>query len=100
MMEKPYLMAHDCPECGAKDAPRAWGGARMLSSQWGHEFSCCSDKCGLAFAVKHRELEKTRKGRKQLADLWEKLAGQDDSRLCGEPYYGYDAEQLLKHRGR
>jgi hypothetical protein len=99
-MDKPYWMAHDCPQCGAKDEPHTWGGARMGCSTWGHYFMCCSDACGEAFAEKHRELEKTRKGRQQLAKLWEKLAGQCDWLLSGEPYYGYDAEQLLKHRGR
>ena len=69
----------------------------MLGS-WGHSFCCCSDACGLAFKEKWQELQKTKKGRKELADLWERLAGESDSRMCGEPYYGYDAEQQLKNR--
>ncbi|WP_186145985.1 hypothetical protein [Burkholderia gladioli] len=98
-MRKPYLMTHDCPHCGEKDEPDAWMGARMSSSEWGHDFCCCSDACGRAFAEKHRELEKTRKGRRQLAKLWQELESQADHRLCGEPYYGYEAEQTLKWRG-
>jgi hypothetical protein len=102
-MPRRYWLAHDCPNCGAKDerysfSSGSWGGARMGSSTWNHSFSCCSEECGQAFAAKHRELEKTKAGRKELAALWEKLAGQSDSRLSGEPYYGYGAEQLLKYR--
>lgn len=33
-------IAPDCPGCGAPDA------ARMSSTRWGHDVSCCSDECG------------------------------------------------------
>lgn len=95
---KSYRMAHSCPNCGQKDEVDQWLGARMSCSSWGHDFVCCSDECGKAFAVKHEKLEKTKKGRKELADLWEKLAEESDSRMCGEPYYGYNAEQMLRNR--
>lgn len=72
----------------------------MMSSAWGYDFSCCSDRCGFAFAEKHKNLDKTKKGRRQLSDLWEKLQDQSDYRLSGEPYYGYSAEQLLRSLGR
>ncbi len=95
-----YWMAHDCPNCGAKDEYDQWGGARMSSTSWGHDFSCCSDECGIAFAAIVREKEQTKKGRKWLAQLWEKLEGQSDARLCGEPYQGYNAECQLRALGR
>ena len=46
------------------------------------------------------EKEQTKKGRKWLAQLWEKLEGQSDARLCGEPYRGYNAECQLRALGR
>lgn len=98
MRMRQYYMAHDCPHCGDKDSPDEWRGARMMSSAWGHDFSCCSESCGQAFAVKYRELVKTRHGRKELAELWTKLAEQSDALLTGEPYPGYKAELQLKHR--
>ena len=100
MHNKRYHMAHDCPNCGCKDELNKWGGARMHSSVWVHSFSCCSDECGIAFGKITTEKEKTAKGRKWLADLWHKFQGQSDARLCGEPYPGYDAEQLLRRLGR
>lgn len=37
-----YEMKHDdCPICGLKE------GATMGSSRWGHNYTCCSDECGL-----------------------------------------------------
>jgi len=54
----------------------------------------------MAFAKRHAELEKTRAGRKELRELWEKLSYQCEWRMSGEPYYGYHAEQMLKSRGR
>lgn len=95
-----YYMAHECPNCGTKDAEGEWGGARMSSTSWKHDFSCCSEKCGLAFARRHEALEKTPAGRKELAILWEKLQSQSDAILCGEPYRGYGAEQTLRALGR
>lgn len=93
-----YYLTHDCPNCGDSDSEWAWKGARMGSSTWGHDFSCCSDKCGKEFALRHAELVRTKKGRKELAKLWQKFQNQAEHRLCGEPYYGYNAEQTLKHR--
>lgn len=31
----------DCPVCGKKE------GAFMGSTSWGHNYSCCSDSCGI-----------------------------------------------------
>lgn len=100
MRNRQYYMAHDCPHCGDKDAQGKWGGARMSSTEWPHRFTCCSDACGVAFGEKYKELEKTKKGRKELADLWHKFQSQSDARLSGEPYPGYDAEMQLKALGR
>ncbi len=50
MDSKRYWLAEDCPNCGQKDAPNAWRGARMGSTAWGHSFSCCSEACGVAYA--------------------------------------------------
>ena len=33
-----------CSHCGKP------GGGTMGSSSWGHDYYCCSDKCGAAFA--------------------------------------------------
>jgi len=98
VINKRYWLAHDCPSCGAKDEVDCWGGARMGSTTWNHDFKCCSDACGKSFAVIHKEKIKTRAGRKFLSDLWEKLSMQQDARMSGEPYEGYQAEQQLKHR--
>lgn len=89
MYRRRYYMAHDCPQCGAKDAPGEWGGARMSSSAWGHDFSCCSDECGKELAKKVIPARETEEGRKWLRQLWEKLQCQSDARLSGEPYPGY-----------
>ena len=48
-MNKLYILADDCPNCGEKDEPHLWKGARMGSTSWGHSFLCCSDKCGYEF---------------------------------------------------
>ena len=40
-----------CPICGV---PRS---ATMCSSTWGHNIPCCSDKCGVAAAIKIQENE-------------------------------------------
>lgn len=89
MRFRQYLLAHDCPQCGAKDAQDAWGGARMTSSTWGHSFACCSDECGLKLAKTVIPDQQTKAGRKRLKKLWEKLGGQAQYRLSGEPYPGY-----------
>lgn len=49
MYGKRYFMAPDCPVCGQKDEEWKWLGARMGSTAWGHNYSCCSDACGIAF---------------------------------------------------
>lgn len=89
MRSRQYYLTHDCPHCGAKDAPDEWGGARMSSSAWGHSFSCCSDECGFALAKTVIPDRETTAGRKRLKALWEKLAGQAEHQLSGEPYPGY-----------
>lgn len=48
-MREPYRLAEDCPQCGQKDAPGAWAGARMSCTSWGHSFECCSHACGVAY---------------------------------------------------
>lgn len=42
----PYIHreARPCPNCGKPDS------ARMGSTAWGHEYSCCSDRCGKRLA--------------------------------------------------
>ena len=100
MKHRPYLMTHDCPHCGKKDEENEWGGARLLSTTWGHDFKCCSEECGKAFAKTHTEKEKTKQGRKELRQLWHKFQSQADYRLCGEPYAGYNAEEQLRSLGR
>ena len=57
---KHYFLADDCPNCGQKDSEWAWKGARMSSTKWKHNYSCCSDKCGYEFfgSPTHRLLER------------------------------------------
>lgn len=88
-MRERYYLAHDCPQCGDKDSFMAWRGARMSSSSWGHDFLCCSDGCGVKLAKRVIPLQETKRGRRELRALWEKLQSQSDSRMCGEPYPGY-----------
>lgn len=95
-----YWMAHSCPNCGLKDSEDSWSGARMISSEWGHDFSCCSDECGFEFAKTVNLKSATKTGRKELRKLWEKLQEESDARLCGEPYDGYNAENTLRSLGR
>lgn len=45
----------DCPNCGVVNS------AYMGSSVWGHNYSCCSDDCGLEFKVKLNNFYRTRK---------------------------------------
>jgi len=61
-MREQYWMAGDCPNCGEKDVMWAYKGARMGSSEWGHNYTCCSDKCGREFlnSAKHKALERQR----------------------------------------
>ena len=84
-----YWLTHSCPNCGVKDERDMWLGARMHSSCWGHPFKCCSDSCGQEFKPKYDSLVRNKEGRKKLRELWEKLEGEAEHRLCGVPYEGY-----------
>jgi hypothetical protein len=57
-----YHFADDCPNCGEKDALNAWKGARMGSTAWGHDYMCCSEKCGMEFfgSRRYAEMERNR----------------------------------------
>lgn len=72
--ERTYWMAPDCPNCGQKDEPHTNKGARMGCSDWGHNYSCCSDKCGREFlnSEKHRAMERDRL-KQQIAALEHQL---------------------------
>lgn len=71
---KQYEMAEDCPQCGQKDEPYKWKGARMGSTSWGHDYMCCSDACGIAFKTNPKRLEMDREKIKfQIAALQYKL---------------------------
>jgi hypothetical protein len=93
MHSRQYYLTHDCPHCGAKDAPDEWGGARMSSSAWGHSFSCCSDDCGFALA-------------KSVIPDRKKRPGGSDSKHCGKnwldkPNIGFQASRTpVTHGGR
>ena len=58
-MRKLYYWAADCPVCGEKDEEYQYKGARMGSTAWGHDYLCCSDKCGFAFkdSPKRRKMD-------------------------------------------
>lgn len=60
MSHKRYYMADDCPNCGQQDKEWEWKGARMGSTTWGHDYMCCSETCGVAFATSpvRREMER------------------------------------------
>ena len=74
-MNEHYWMAADCPNCGEKDEMWQYKGARQSNSDWGHPYSCCSDKCGREFATsikrKQMELESTKL---ELAQLKSRVA--------------------------
>lgn len=71
---KQYEMVEDCPQCGQKDEPHKWKGARMGSTSWGHDYMCCSDACGIAFKTNPKRLEMDREKIKfQIAALQYKL---------------------------
>lgn len=53
-----YWLASDCPECGERDEVGAWKGARMSSTAWGHNYSCCSNTCGYAYLKNPKRLER------------------------------------------
>jgi len=55
-----YHLADDCPQCGQKDEPHMWKGARMGSTSWGHDYMCCSEACGVAFKSNPKRLEMDR----------------------------------------
>jgi len=61
-VKKPYWMVQDCPNCGQKDEEGKYLGARMSSTEWGHNYSCCSEKCGREFlnSENHKALERQR----------------------------------------
>ena len=42
-----YHFANDCPNCGEKDEYGAHKGARQGDTEWGHNFMCCSNACGV-----------------------------------------------------
>ena len=94
MSFKTKAVNHDCANCGKKE------GGFMSSSRWVHNFSCCSDFCGMEFKQKWEYLSQSECGRKELKDLWCKLSKQANYTLCGEPYVGHGAEMLLKSLGR
>lgn len=43
----------NCPNCGKEC------GACCGSTDWGHNISCCSDKCGIAIGAKLKKNEST-----------------------------------------
>ncbi len=49
-----YYLANDCPQCGEKDEYGAWKGARQGSTEWGHNFMCCSEACGKRLGIRIR----------------------------------------------
>jgi len=62
MENRQYHFADDCPNCGEKDELNKWKGARMGATKWGHDYLCCSDKCGYEFlnSEKRKKLEISR----------------------------------------
>ncbi len=58
--QRPYYMAEPCPQCGQEDVEGKWLGARMGATAWGHSFSCCSEKCGLAYRDSRKRFERER----------------------------------------
>ena len=78
----------DCPNCGAKE------GATMSSSEWGHNISCCSDKCGLELFKKLNKNIKTKKFKKKLKKYY---AFQNE--LYNLRYKGIDANTHFDWKG-
>lgn len=75
-MNEPYQFVDDCPMCGQKDEENLYKGARVGSSDWGHSYLCCSEKCGRAFlnSPQHKKLERLRI-RSKIASLKAELKG-------------------------
>lgn len=56
-----YWLAEDCPQCGQKDSPGAWKGARVSGGAGvKHRFSCCSEACLLAYNDDPKRIERER----------------------------------------
>jgi len=64
-MHKQYWFAGNCPNCGQEDEYEQYKGARKASSKWGHDYACCSEKCGLEYAEKLKLSKKPQ----EIADL-------------------------------
>lgn len=59
MMSMPrYYKAQDCPNCGKEDDGVNNFGARMSCTSWGHNYPCCSDKCGREFLNSDKYIDK------------------------------------------
>ena len=56
-MERPYYLVEPCPNCGQEDEPYKYKGARMGSTTWGHDYACCSEKCGMEFDPRAHDLQ-------------------------------------------
>lgn len=54
-----------CPNC---DKPES---AVMVSSRWGHDVLCCSEKCGVEFGEKLLASPKWRKALRLRDEAWE-----------------------------
>lgn len=67
----------DCPGCGAKE------GGYMGSTAWGHNITCCSDKCGEKIAKKIDENVSKKVYQKKLEKYYELQGEIEEMRLEG-----------------
>jgi hypothetical protein len=52
MYSEEYCWAPDCANCGQEDKLGEYKGGRMTSTEWGHNYPCCSSACGKRLAVR------------------------------------------------
>lgn len=86
-MDKTYWLAAPCPQCGEEDAPHAWKGARMSSTEWGHNYACCSDTCGRAFKNNPKRITMDReeiKNRQEMLRAALRELDQEDAALASK----------------
>jgi hypothetical protein len=102
---RPTYRAPPCPGCGKPDA------ARMGSSAWGHNLSCCGDVCGLkvrdaltemrqderfkffTLMVEHADLQLGALRREYLEELRDQVSSPPDSQRPGPPRWPYSTAE-------
>ena len=87
MYRENEIKIESCPNCGKHR------GASCGSSEWGHNISCCSDKCGLAIGAKLKKNESTLTFKTTVRQLNQLRIRLDELRYKGidarDPFYKF-----------